>query len=166
MGVRPWWGRNPCLLLSRCPKFGKRLRGQFYRSAFCRFPMDGPHREPIPKCSLPPNLAGVWSDLGANSGQVSFERTEEALACWELAPAPSGLAYPLAPTVGIVRGTLRASRGGSTRACVPATHPQVVAPGPSSSVKLGQRQCLRQGVQPPKKPFWPKGPVRSDQTMH
>lgn len=165
MGVRPWWGRNPCLLLSRCPKFGKRLRGQFYRSAFCRFPMDGPHREPIPKCSLPPNLAGVWSDLGTNSGQVSFERTE-ALACWELAPAPSGLAYPLAPTVGIVRGTLRASRGGSTRACVPATHPQVVAPGPSSSVKLGQRQCLRQGVQPPKEPFWPKGPVRSDQTMH
>lgn len=122
MGVRPWWGRNPCLLLSRCPKFGKRLREQFYRSAFCRFPMYGPHREPIPKCSLPPNLAGVWSDLGANSGQVSFERTE-ALACWELALAPSGLAYPLIPTAGIVRGTRRASRGGSTKGLRPGHIP-------------------------------------------
>lgn len=107
------------------------------------------------------------SDLGANSsGQVSFERTE-ALAFWELAPVPSGLAYPLVPTPGGVRGTRRASRGGSTRACVPATHPQVVAPGPSSSGKLGQRQCLRQGVQPPKEIFLAEGArqIRSNEAL-
>lgn len=78
MGIRPWWRRNPCLLLSRCPKFGKRLREQFCRSAFSRFPVDGPHREPIPKCSLAHNLAGsgaTWEPTQARSalnGEISL----------------------------------------------------------------------------------------------
>lgn len=164
MGVRPRWRRNPCLLLSRCPKFGKRHREQFYRSAFCLFPMHGPHREPIPKGSRAHNVAGsgaTWEPTQVRSALNG----QKPWRAGELAPAPSGLAYPLAPIPGSVRGTRRASRGVSTRACIPATHPQVVAPGPSSSGKLGQRQCLRQGVQPPKESF-SLGPVRADQKMH
>lgn len=81
------------------------------------------------------------------SSQVNFERAK-ALGCWELAPSPSGLASRLAPTPGNVHGTCWASRGGSAGTCVRATHPQVVAPGPSSSGKLGQCQYLQQGVRP------------------
>lgn len=156
------WKRNLCLLPSRCPKFGKRVREQFCLSVPCRSLTGWP---PLlsPKSPLPQTSQGV-ERLGRQlSGQVNFEPAE-ALGCWELAPAPSGLASQLTPTPGNVRGTCRTSRGGSAGACVPATHPQVVAPGPSSSGKLGQRQYLRQGVQPPKESFWPEGPVRSNQT--
>lgn len=85
------------------------------------------------------------------SGQVNFERAE-ALGCWELAWLTDSLLH-LAVCVG---------RTGHPGVAAPGPvsglqYLQVVAPGPSSSGRLGQRQYLPAGSPATKRAFLVEG---------